>query len=159
MGSKQIAGKEKQINITEVTVQADESTNALVIRAAASEFQVLERVIEQLDLRRAQVFVEAIIAEVSTGQAAELGVEWKGLYTKTSGGKIAGATDFSEQTGGLTLGVVNKLVENAFGILVPDLQVILRALREDRNSNILSTPNLLTLENEPAEIIVGIHDE
>lgn len=139
-----------------VTVQADESANALVIHARPKEFQSIETVIKQLDIKRKQVFVEAIIAEVSFNKAADLGIEWRATSNDvTSGGEVTGSTDFTDISGGLTLGFINQFIVNATGAVVPDLEVILRALRSDSHTNILSTPNLLTLNNEEAEIVVG----
>ncbi len=149
VGGEGAAGAQK------VSVQADEGTNALVIRAAERQFRELQSVIEKLDLKRAQVFVETVIAEVSTNMAAELGVEWSFLQQNADGSEVGGDTQFSDQEGGLRLGFINELVENIAGDTLPDLAVVLRALRADANSNILSTPNLLTLENETAEIVVA----
>lgn len=137
------------------SVQADEATNALVIHAPADDFRTLKSVIERLDVRREQVFVETIIAEVSANKAADLGVEWRARQGNSGGGEVTGNTDFSNFEGGLTLGFINNLVTDIFGNVVPDLQVILRALRTDSHTNILSTPNLLTLDNEQAEIVVA----
>jgi len=139
-----------------ITVQADESANALVIHARPKDFRTIEAVVKQLDVKRKQVFVEAIIAEVSFNKAADLGIEWNATSNDfTSGGEVTGRTDFSDITGGLTLGFINEFIVNATGAVVPDLQIILRALRSDSHTNILSTPNLLTLDNEEAEIVVG----
>jgi len=139
-----------------ITVQADESANALVIHARPKEFQSIESVVEQLDVKRKQVFVEAIIAEVSFNKASDLGIEWRGTNNEvTSGGELTGSTNFSDINGGLTLGFINEFIVNATGAVVPDLEIILRALRSDSHTNILSTPNLLTLDNEEAEIVVG----
>lgn len=139
-----------------ITVQADESSNALVIHARPRDFQSIEAVVNQLDVRRRQVFVEAIIAEVSFNKAADLGIEWRANTNEiTAGGLASGSTNFSDITGGLVLGFINDFIVNAAGVVVPDLEVILRALRSDSHTNILSTPNLLTLDNEEAEIVVG----
>jgi len=136
-------------------VQADEATNALIINASNDDFRILERVVEKLDIRREQVYVETIIAEVSTNRAADLGIEWQVNDTGTTGGQASANTAFSTQAGGLTLGYLNKLIIDITGNIVPDLSFVLRALRSDTNTNILSTPNLVTLENETAEIIVA----
>ncbi len=149
------AQEKKTATATKVTVQADEATNALVVRASDDDFRTIKNVIEKLDVRREQVVVETIIAEVSADKAADLGVEWQAKYANTPTGETTFNTEFSDITGGLTLGFINDLVQNIFGDVVPDLQVVLRALRSDRNTNILATPTLLTLDNEPAEIIVG----
>jgi general secretion pathway protein D len=139
-----------------ITVQAEEGSNALVIHARPKDFRSIEAVVRQLDIRRKQVFVEAIIAEVSFNKASDLGIEWRGSTDDvTSGGQVTGRTDFSDISGGLTLGFVNQFIVNAAGAVVPDLEIILRALRSDSHTNILSTPNLLTLDNEEAEIVVG----
>lgn len=139
-----------------ITVQADESANALVIHARPKEFESIETVIKQLDVKRKQVFVEAIIAEVSFNKASDIGIEWQGARSDiTSGGEVTGSTDFSDISGGLTLGFINDFMVNAAGVVVPDLEIILRALRSDSHTNILSTPNLLTLNNAEAEIVVG----
>ncbi len=145
----------KTASMTQVTVQADEATNSLVVRASDDDFRTIKSVIEKLDVRREQVVVETIIAEVSADKAADLGVEWQATYANTPTGQTAFNTEFSDITGGMTLGFINDLVQNIFGDVVPDLQVVLRALRSDSSTNILATPTLLTLDNEPAEIIVG----
>ena len=148
-------------------IQADESTNALVITAPPEVFRSLESVIRQLDVRRAQVLVEAIIAEVSTDTSAKLGIEWAAL--DRGGGNVpAGGTNFgvglsgaiSAVTGtgattipslpsGVTFGV-GKIVKNGLSFAA-----LLNALSTDGSTNVLSTPNLVTLDNEDAEIFVG----
>jgi len=139
-----------------ITVQADESSNSLVIHARPKDFQTIEAVVNQLDVKRKQVFVEAIVAEVSFNKSSDLGIEWESTGDRlTDDGEVTASTDFSDITGGLTLGFINEFMVNAAGAVVPDLQVILRALRSDSHTNILSTPNLLTLDNEEAEIVVG----
>ena len=137
------------------TVQADETNNALVIHAPNDLFRTIQRVVDQLDVRREQVYVETIIAEVSSNRAADLGIEWQFTDANTPTGQTSGSTEFSEQMGGLTLGFINNLIIDITGNIVPDLAVVLRALRSDTDTNILSTPNLVTLENEPAEIVVA----
>jgi len=145
----------------EVSVQADEDTNALVIRADEESFRELEAVIEKLDIRRSQVFVETIIAEVSYNKASELGVEWNALH-RTRNQRTGEVTDYTGNLqfspsgdSGFRIGIMNEFFDRVLGEFVPDLDVVLRALRSDSNTNILSTPNLLTLDNEAAEIIVG----
>ena len=149
-------GSEGESPRTKVSVQADEDTNALVIRASEQDYLELKQVVDKLDLRRSQVFVETIIAEVSSTKAQEIGVEWQGLGFKGSGGQISTGTGFSDSSdGGFTVGFINKFVTDLTGAIVPDLSIVLRMLRNDSNANILSTPNLLTLDNETAEIVVG----
>ena len=140
---------------TSQVVQADESTNALVIHAPNDAFRTIQRVVEKLDIRREQVYVETIIAEVSTNKEADLGIEWEFNDPGTTGGQASANTNFSDQTGGLTLGFINDLIVDFTGNIVPNLSIVLRALRSDTDTNILSTPNLVTLENQPAEIVVA----
>jgi general secretion pathway protein D len=145
-----------------VNVQADEDTNALVISASAAIFPSLRSVIQQLDIPRAQVHVEAIIAEVSLDTAKELGVQW-GAYDKGTG---VLATRFPNEpspesladivsgalTGiptGLTLGL-GSISDSGLSIAT-----IIRALEGDGETNLLSTPSIVTLDNQEAEIIVG----
>jgi general secretion pathway protein D len=160
------------------TIEADEGTNALIITADADEMAALEAVIGRLDIRRAQVLVEAIIVEMEVIDGQDLGLQW--LFASADGGfgsninaddararNIASAVlpgddedgdpqDFSlgnlagalASTPGLSLG---------WGQLDDDLNmaVILNALKETSNANILSTPSLLTLDNQEAYITVG----
>ncbi|MEM7195365.1 MAG: type II secretion system secretin GspD [Pseudomonadota bacterium] len=140
---------------SEVSVQADEQSNALIIRAEQEDYERILSVIEQLDIRRSQVFVETIIAEVSVNKESEIGVDWISNYRTRDGGDISTNSGFSETSGGFQVGYINRLFRNLSGNIVPNLNVILSALRGDSNTNIISTPNLLTLDNEAAEIIVG----
>nr|VFJ44221.1 MAG: general secretion pathway protein D [Candidatus Kentron sp. FM]VFJ69799.1 MAG: general secretion pathway protein D [Candidatus Kentron sp. FM]VFK06163.1 MAG: general secretion pathway protein D [Candidatus Kentron sp. FM] len=126
-------------------IQADESTNALVITAPPAEMRVIREVIDKLDIRRAQVLVEAIIAEVSSDLGAELGVRWQ-TNTPSSGEFIGTAfTDVAELGTGLNLGFYRAT----------DLRALLRVISNDTRSNVLSTPSLVTMDNEQAEIVVA----
>ena len=154
-------GKAAKPNKAKVNIQADENTNSLVITAKPDLMRSLQSVIRQLDIRRAQVLVEAIIAEVSSTKGAELGVEFGSLDTENTG---AIGTVFPDSSGislqglvganplvlggGLSIGVGDGTGNSRFGVL-------LRALATDSDSNLLSTPNLVMLDNEEAEIIVG----
>nr|VFK66674.1 MAG: general secretion pathway protein D [Candidatus Kentron sp. UNK]VFK69938.1 MAG: general secretion pathway protein D [Candidatus Kentron sp. UNK] len=129
---------------TVFNIQADESTNALVITAPPEEMRVIRAVIDKLDIRRAQVLVEAIIAEVSNDLSAELGIRWQ---TNRPGTGIF-ATSFSSLD---TLGTGINIGLQRGG----DLRVLLRALSDDTRSNVLSTPSLVTMDNEEAEIVVA----
>jgi general secretion pathway protein D len=163
----------------DATIEADEGTNSLIITADADEMAALESVIYQLDIRRAQVLVEAIIVEMEVIDGQDLGLQWlfandSGVYgsqvsqdVSTAGaisqavlgdnssstnvmgdfdlGRLAGALAGSP---GLTLG---------WGAVDDDLSmtVIMNALKKQSNANILSTPTLLTLDNQEAYITVG----
>lgn len=135
----------------DVNIQADKTNNALIITAPPAQFESLRRVIDKLDVRRAQVLVEAIIAEVSTDLTKELGVEGFLRPTGDSDNGITLSTINAANiadTAGLTVGADNFTSGTRWGLLV-------RALESDTTTNILSTPTLVTLDNEEAEIVVA----
>jgi general secretion pathway protein D len=153
---------EKQLDI-----QADEATNSLVITAPPALMRSLEGVIRQLDIRRAQVLVDAIIAEVAERKVRELGVQWV-VFDRSAQTAPIGGTNFTNIGTNLVdiaQGVINQELVGltpglAFGVgkLGSDtlnFAAVLQALAGDGDTNILSTPSLLTLDNEEAEIIVG----
>jgi general secretion pathway protein D len=149
------------------SIQAHPETNSLVIIAPDSVYSALRGVIEKLDARRAQVFVEALIVEIAASKAAEFGIQWQALssggthviggtnYTVTPGSNIIqAATDLTTLGPGLNLGLLRgKVTIN--GVEILNLAALLRALEQDSTANILSTPTLLTLDNEEARIQVG----
>ena len=171
-------GQKTRSSNSNSTIEADPGTNALIITADADEMASLEAVIARLDIRRAQVLVEAIIVEMEISEGQELGLQWlfandSGLFgsnVSTSSSQqqrnaaIASAilpddnssneigvrdlTGALSQVPGTTLG---------WGLVDDDLSmaVILNALETQGNANILSTPSLLTLDNEEAYITVG----
>lgn len=149
------------------TVQADESTNALVITAPQEVYRSLQAVIRQLDVRRAQVLVESVIAEVSVTRAAQLGVQWA-VDGSSRGNSPVGATNFGNGTGsslsdiagGIVAGTPNLPEGLTFGLgrfnsSGLNFAAIVRALQGDGATNVLSTPTLVTLDNQEAEIVVG----
>lgn len=150
---------------TNISIQADENTNSLVITAPPDIFRSLRAVIHQLDVRRAQVIVEGVIAEVSTNSAEEFGIQWAGGGSGSSAvglvnfgigtsissllGSLAGSPDTPPSLGnGLNIAAGKTTGKNPVAALIS-------ALNSDGKSNILSTPSLLTLDNEEAEIVVG----
>jgi general secretion pathway protein D len=150
-------------------IQADLESNALVITAPAARFKSLRAVIQKLDAPRAQVHIEAIIAEVSFEKAQELGVEWF-VNGAASGNQTypVGGTNFPDNGG--TLGnIVGSIVAGTLPAIGSGLSLgvggttdggvqfaaLLRALATDSSTNILSTPSLTTLDNQEAEIVVG----
>ncbi|WP_432719999.1 type II secretion system secretin GspD [Jeongeupia wiesaeckerbachi] len=161
-----------QIGGSTVLLQADPMTNALIITAPDNVYNNLRSVIDKLDVRRAQVYVEAMIAEVNASKVGEFGVQWLlaaggdnvagvgisslGLLSNGIGNLISGIVnkDPNAIPGGLTVGVVNgnPLKE---GGKRPTLGVLASALQNSGDANILSTPNLITLDNEEARIMVG----
>ena len=153
----------------DVDIQADETTNALIITAQPAKFESLRRIIKQLDIRRAQVLVDAIIAEVGTGLAKDLGVQFAYVPTDRSSGTTPAvgalfpdfgadlSALFAEDLGTAAVNAVsNGLFLGAAKLSGKDrFAAILRALESDAATNILSTPSLVTLDNEEAEIVVA----
>ncbi|WP_248795722.1 type II secretion system secretin GspD [Pseudomonas sp. MWU13-2105] len=149
-----------------VTIQADATTNTLLISAPDPLYRNLREVIDQLDQRRAQVVIESLIVEVSEDDANEFGVQWQAgnlAGNGVIGGVNLGGTNLLSTAKnsidvlpqGLSLGLVKGSV-NIPGVgQVMDLKVLARALKTKGGSNVLSTPNLLTLDNEVASIFVG----
>jgi general secretion pathway protein D len=152
-------------------IQAYPPTNSIIITATEPVYRALRTVIDSLDQRRQQVYVEALIVEVSTGRAAEFGVQWNGANERSDGRVVFGGTNFSTTSpgtnilgiaggafppgNGLNLGVIRGTI-NIPGLgEIANLQVLARALEGDSGANVLSTPSVLTLDNEEAKIIVG----
>ncbi|WP_309679305.1 type II secretion system secretin GspD [Polaromonas sp.] len=149
-------------------IQADPSTNSLIITASEPQYRQLRAVIDKLDARRAQVFVESLIAEVNADKAAEFGIQFQGPIGKKGDGSIGllgtnfsigGANLISLATQGATGNVLPSTGVN-FGVAnrtngVYVLGFLARFLEANGDGNILSTPNLLTLDNEEARIVVG----
>jgi general secretion pathway protein D len=152
-----------------ITIQADEGNNALIITATPLQMKSLRSVVAQLDIRRAQLMIEAVIAEVSIDNAAELGVQWRSTsdvgndHTSVIGGTNfnAAGSGINQATinplgigDGLSLGFLNGTTE-ILGQTILNLGALVRVLAQTGDANILSTPSLMTLDNEEAEIIVG----
>jgi len=154
------------------TVQADPTTNTLIISAPDPLYRSLREVIDLLDQRRAQVLIESLIVEVNAEDAAEIGVQWmtgadsiNNGGTSFFGGTNLGGTGIGTNLAnsrttidalgsGLNLGVVKGTVD-VLGTQLLNLGVLARAMQRQGGVNILSTPNLMTLDNEQASIIVG----
>lgn len=152
-----------------VDIQADEATNSLVITAPPELIRSLRTVIGQLDVRRAQVLVEAVIAEITAEKTAALGIQWG-----VAGNNAIGFTNFDAGASSLSnvLGLASKVetglknnnldlnnvtVPNGvhIGVGGGDFGALISALAKDADTNVLSTPTIVTLDNEEAEIIVG----
>jgi general secretion pathway protein D len=153
-------------------VQADPASNAVIISAPDAIFANLKGVIEKLDVRRAQVYVEALIVEVTADKAAEFGIQWQSVPDlSTRETRPIGGTNFGLRGGGgniidaagnlatlgpgLNIGLVRGQITIPGVGTVTNLSLLARALETDAKANILSTPNLLTLDNEEAKIVVG----
>lgn len=145
-----------------ILIRADESLNALVLLADPELIGTLESIVRQLDVPRAQVMVEAAIVEVSGDITDALGVQWAVDARGSTGG--AGGVSFGNT--GISVGsVLNAINENEIPENLPDGAIIgvgtrsfgalITALSSNSKSNLLSTPSLLTLDNQEAEILVG----
>jgi general secretion pathway protein D len=171
-GQPQAAGGPQAAADRSTTIWADPQMNALVVTASPKIMRQLKFVVEKLDVRRAQVLIEAILVEITTSRLSELGINWAvdgsgdddnlvpvGTFNQPIGGSsigsIAAAIDDPDtlaQTGlptGLTLGA------GRFRDTGVNFAIILRALRNDADTNILQTPQVTTLDNEEAEIKVA----
>ncbi len=170
------SGRTRAANAAKSTIEADEGTNSLIITADTDEMAALEAVIARLDIRRAQVLVEAIIVEIDVTEGRELGLQWlfandSGLYGSNisparqgSNAAIAQAI-LPEDAASTEIGVrdlagaLSQVPGTTFGWGVVDqnltMTTILNTLEKQGNTNILSTPSLLTLDNEEAFITVG----
>ena len=171
-------GRNRSANASKSTIEADAGTNSLIITADTDEMAALEAVIARLDIRRAQVLVEAIIVEMEIVEGRELGLQWlfandSGLYgsnistsaaqqgrNATIAQAIIPEDSASEDIGVRDLaGALSQVPGTTFGWGVVDqgltMTTILNALESQGNANILSTPSLLTLDNEEAFITVG----
>ncbi|RPH43200.1 MAG: type II secretion system protein GspD [Burkholderiales bacterium] len=151
-------------------IAADPSTNSLIITAPEPIYRNLRSVIDKLDARRVQVYIESLIVEVSADRSIELGLQWQflsqgsstiggtNLPARGSGSNILDVTANILGVGrGLNIGVVSNkpiLGSTAAGTAI-NLGVLARALETETGANILATPNLVTLDNEEARIIIG----
>jgi len=134
-------------------VKADESQNALVLIAEPSQIRTLENIVRQLDQPRSQVLIHAAIVEISGDINEALGVQWGANTGSAQGGVVFAGThipvsDFKGTEAKLPDGAVLRIGNDRFGMLVS-------ALASNSHNNVLSTPSLLTLDNQEAEILVG----
>ncbi|MEO7073194.1 MAG: type II secretion system secretin GspD [Rhodanobacter sp.] len=150
-------------------IQADPATNSIIITAPDAVYNNLRAVVEKLDARRLQVYVEALVVELTASKAGEFGIQWQDLSgIGKTGTQVFGGTNFggagqniigiaqnpASVGQGLNIGTMRGTV-TVGGVQILNLGVLARALETDSNANILSTPTLLTLDNEQAKIVVG----
>jgi len=153
----------------QATITADKATNSLVIMADNEDYQVLEEIIKKLDIPRAMVYIECLIMEVDTQKDFKLGTEWKGFneaHAYDTDGVVGGGFSGDEYSslgglatsgalpGGLSLGVFGEAIEIS-GITFPSIAAIIEVYKKDKDIQIISTPQLLTTDNEEAKIYVG----
>ncbi|HZI07304.1 MAG TPA: type II secretion system secretin GspD, partial [Archangium sp.] len=157
----------------EVKISADKGTNSLVIVASAADYKNIVQVIQQLDMPRRQVFVEAVIMEVNLDRNSEFGINFhSGYRLKTDEGSVPGlfGTKYTKQGlppsfslanlanfGGFLAGLQGPVIPELknLGIDIPAFGVVIHALQQSSDVNVLSTPHILTSDNEEAEITVG----
>jgi general secretion pathway protein D len=149
-----VSGVTGSTGVTGTNIIADESTNSLIISGDLQTYQSVLDVLKQLDIPRRQVMIEAIIAEVSTDRAKNFGIQWgfQGANVGLSSGDPQGAigsTSVKEIAGAFLTGGFSALVGKG------DIVMMLRALKSDTDVNILSAPQILTLDNKEAEMVVG----
>jgi general secretion pathway protein D len=169
-----LASQPQSTAATHGIIQADAATNSIIITAPDAIYNNLRAVVEKLDSRRVQVYVEALIAEVTANKAAEFGVQWQQLTgansTNSSSGTAFGGTNFggpgqniigitqnpASAGAGLNVGFIKGTVSiPGINGQILNMGLLIRALESDSSANILSTPTLLTLDNEEARIVVG----
>jgi general secretion pathway protein D len=158
-------GKSAPISNMPMFIQADEAANALILSGPPDVLNSLQSIIRKLDIRRAQVLVEAIIAEVSADKVKELGVQW--IVDGSSGGSgpvgviNLGSPKISDIA---TAAAAGEAIPLPSGTLVGfgefdsasvNFAAVLRALESDSSTNILATPSIMTLDNQEAEIVIG----
>lgn len=146
-----------------VAITADPATNALIIIASPQDYETIKDVLEKLDVRRRQVYVEAIIAEVTLNKTRELGIEFQGA-TGLPNGVGFGRTNLSgdinqllqpQNLSGMVLGAASSQTVTVGGVTVPAQQAILRALETSNEAEVLSAPTILTTDNHEAELVAG----
>jgi len=161
----------------EVKITSHKPTNALVIESTLKDYLALKRVIQQIDVRRKQVYVEAVIMEISSNKDRKLGISASGGKSFNIGGNEVpmllgfgglGISGFDMQQltqGGMALGLQGPLVDVSTGstgdaatsgaLAIPSYGFLIQALQTNSDVNVLSTPHILTTDNEEAEIVVG----
>jgi general secretion pathway protein D len=162
----------------DVKITADKSTNSLIIVAEKDDYEVLKEIISKLDIRRSMLYIECLVMEILKDKSLNLGTEWQvggnGSYDDYdgawgggfSGGAMGGdsgyiSSAFAAATGsasvlppGFSLGVFGESITLG-GIVFPTIAAVINAYKKDTDSHILSTPQLLTSDNETAKITVG----
>ena len=163
-GTPKGKGKSAPVVAGQVRISADKATNSLIIMADKDDYLVLEEVIQKLDIPRSMVYIEALIMEVDMDKSLDIGVDWSafgkanidGKETAFGGGFRRGLEIAPDELlqGGLTMGLITESVTIA-GVTVNNISAIINAVKTDESFRILSTPQVLTTDNEEARITVG----
>jgi general secretion pathway protein D len=161
-------------------IQAEPATNSIIITASEPLYRSLRQVIDQLDRRRTQIYIESLIAEVSSTNSEELGIQWQGIVGSGNQNAAFGGTNFTNAAGNAGSNIValgsevNSILTPGSGTGIPippapglnlglltkfngvySMSALVTALASTQGTNILSTPNMITLDNEEARIVVG----
>jgi general secretion pathway protein D len=161
-------GKKEPLVSGNVNITADKATNSLIIMAEKEEYMILEDIIKKLDIRRSMVYIECLIMEVNVNKDFNLGVEWRGgddfnngkgvYFGGFSGGDTGYSTTNSMALGtfppGYSMGVFNNSIKVG-NVTFPAIGAVITAYKKDKDVHILSTPQILTTDNEEASITVG----
>jgi general secretion pathway protein D len=148
-----------------VQINADKATNSLIIMADKEDYDVVEAVIKKLDIPRSMVYIESLIMEVNATKSLDLGVQWQ-LFDRTNvdntntvyGGKFSSGTGLLNPANALGAGLAVGVLTEPFtfgGITLSNISAIVNAVKKDDDFRILSTPQILTTDNEEARITVG----
>ncbi|MBU1161000.1 MAG: type II secretion system secretin GspD [Proteobacteria bacterium] len=152
----------------DVKVTADKATNSLIIMAGKEDYLVLDEIIKKLDVPRSMVYIECLIMEVNINKEFNLGVQWQAGGTTTIDNKdtafgggfkpevpiISGISTTLPSPAGFSMGIFSELITIG-GITFPNLSAIVNAYKKDKDVHFLSTPQILTTDNEEASITVG----
>ncbi|MCB2148026.1 MAG: type II secretion system secretin GspD [Deltaproteobacteria bacterium] len=168
--TKAAAAKEAPVVSDKVTITADKATNSLIITADRDDYATLVEIIRQVDIPRSMVYIEALIMEVNASKSFDLGTEWivgddvslnEGRQGVVGGGFATDESNLSllrsttpSLASGFSLGLVGEAITIS-GVSFPSIAAIVQAYKKDTDVNILSTPQLLTTDNQEASITVG----
>jgi general secretion pathway protein D len=152
-------------------IQADPSTNSLIITAPEPLYRQLRNVIDQLDSRRAQVYIESMIVKVDADKAADIGIQWQGISGQVGDSTIVGGgTNYGQPNIINLTTAINTGLTGLAGVALPpglnfgvlkkfgdfyNIGALARFLETKADANVLSTPNLVSLDNEEAKIVIG----
>lgn len=165
------AGKEAIFVSSDISITADKATNSLLIMADSADYATIEGIINELDVPKSMVYIEALIMEVSVDKAFELGIEWS-VFKDTNignddavvGGGFNASSGFSNAASNLlyssggNVGVVSGTLDLTLGgttVTIPSLGALIKALQTNEDVHILQTPKLLATDNKEATIKVG----
>ena len=164
-------GKLPPLTGDNIKITSDAETNSIIVYSQKDDYQAISEIIDKLDIPRAMVYIESLIMEVDAGKQLEIGTDWQAIGKTTVDGKeTAFGASFQggdESDGnldnfttkgnlplGASMGIFTGEIEIA-GVTFRNLQAVINYFREDKETSIISTPQLLTTDNEEAKIIVG----